>query len=68
MDPKLLDFVVCPVTHSRLRQEGDYLIAERGGLKYPIKDGIPALLPQEAVLPEGISTLDEFKKRYPPQP
>jgi len=40
------------------------LIAEVGGLRYPIRDGIPVMLPEEATLPEGVATLDEFKKRF----
>lgn len=63
MDDGLLNTLVCPVTHSKLTREGDWLISQVGGLRYPIKDGIPALLPQEAKLPEGVSSLDEFKSR-----
>jgi uncharacterized protein len=64
IDEEFLDIVRCPVTHSRLRHEGDFLIAELGGLRYPIRDGIPVLLPEEAELPEGITTLDEFRERF----
>ena len=64
LDPELLDILRCPLTRSRLRQEGDYLIAEVGGLSYPIRDGIPVMLVEEARLPSGIASLDEFKQRY----
>ena len=57
----LLDLVVCPVTHSRLRQEGDFLVAEKGGLRYPIKDGLPVLLPDAAEIPAPYHSLAEFK-------
>ena len=64
IDEEFLEIVRCPVTHSRLRHEGDHLVAEAGGLRYPIRDGIPVLLPEEAVLPEGVATLEEFKRRW----
>jgi len=67
IDPKLLEILVCPVTRSGLRQEGDTLISEVGGLKYPIRNDIPVLLPDEAELPDDIATMDEFKKKYTDQ-
>jgi hypothetical protein len=50
MDPKLLELLVCPVTKghldfNRTRQE---LISRSARLAYPIRDGIPILLEQEA--------------------
>lgn len=50
IDPKLLEFLVCPVTHGpleydRARQE---LVSRQAGLAYPIRDGIPIMLPDEA--------------------
>ena len=64
LDPELLEILRCPLTRSRLRQEGDNLVAEVGGLSYPIRDGIPVMLVEEAKLPVGIGSLDEFKERY----
>lgn len=64
LDPELLDLLRCPLTHSRLRQEGDYLVAEAGGLAYPVRDGIPVMLVEEARLPSGFSSLEEFKKAH----
>jgi uncharacterized protein YbaR (Trm112 family) len=64
IDPELLAILVCPLTRSRLRLEGEYLVGEVGGLRYPIRDGIPVLLVDEARLPEGIASLDEFKQKY----
>jgi uncharacterized protein YbaR (Trm112 family) len=67
IDPELLEILRCPLTHSRLRQEGDFLIAEVGGLAYPVRDGIPVFLVEEARLPVGIESLDAFKQRYKDQ-
>jgi len=64
IDPELLEILRCPLTRSRLRQEGDWLIAEVGGLAYPVRDGIPVMLAEEARLPAGVESLDEFKRRY----
>ncbi len=46
----LLDFLVCPLTRGVLRFDGQKqeLISEKAGLAYPIRDGIPILLPDEA--------------------
>jgi len=60
----VLEILRCPITRSPLRQEGDWLIAEVGGLRYPVRDGIPVMLPEEAQLPAGVSSLDEFRQRF----
>lgn len=64
LDPELLEILRCPLTRSKLRQEGDNLIAEVGGLVYPIREGIPVMLAEEAKLPAGVTSLAEFKERY----
>lgn len=64
LDADLLSILVCPLTHSPLRQEGDFLIADVGGLRYPVRDGIPVMLVEEAQLPHGVGSLDEFKRKY----
>ena len=63
VDAQLLQLLRCPLTHSKLRREGDWLIAEVGGLAYPIRDGIPCMLTEEARLPEGIASLDALKEK-----
>jgi uncharacterized protein YbaR (Trm112 family) len=50
IDPKLLELLVCPLTKASLdydpeRQE---LISRQAKLAYPIRDGIPIMLPEEA--------------------
>ncbi|HET6183517.1 MAG TPA: Trm112 family protein [Acetobacteraceae bacterium] len=50
VDPRLLEILVCPVTKGPLeydRERGE-LISRRAGLAYPIRDGIPIMLPDEA--------------------
>ncbi len=63
IEPELLAILRCPLTLSRLRQEGDWLVAEEGGLRYPVRDGIPVMLMEEAALPPGV-TLAELKEKY----
>ena len=50
VDPKLLEILVCPVTKGALRYdaEAQELISDAAGLAYPIRDGIPIMLPDEA--------------------
>ena len=50
LDPKLLEILVCPVTKGSLSydRENDELISKSAKLAYPIRDGIPVLLEEEA--------------------
>ena len=50
MDAKLLQILVCPVTKGPLTYNKDTneLISKSAGLAYPIKDGIPVMLEDEA--------------------
>ena len=64
VDPDLLSILRCPLTRSALRQEGDFLVAEVGGLRYPVKEGIPVMLVEEAQLPEGVESLAAFKEKF----
>ena len=65
IDPELLELLRCPLTGSRLRAEGDFLVAEVGGLAYPLRDGFPVMLVEEARLPAGVDSLDTLRARYP---
>ncbi|XP_022601972.1 protein preY, mitochondrial [Seriola dumerili] len=51
-DASLLDFLVCPLSKKPLRYEAktNELINEELGIAYPISDGIPNMIPQEARL------------------
>ena len=50
VDPKLLEILVCPLTKGALRYDAaaQELISESAGLAYPIRDGIPIMLVDEA--------------------
>lgn len=49
-DPKFLEMLVCPLTKEGLEYNRDAgeLISKKAGLAYPIRDGIPVMLPEEA--------------------
>jgi uncharacterized protein YbaR (Trm112 family) len=50
VDPRLLEILVCPVTHGPLEydREARELISRSARLAYPIRDGVPIMLPEEA--------------------
>jgi len=50
LDSKLLEILVCPLTKASLDYDAERqeLISRAAGLAYPIRDGIPIMLPEEA--------------------
>ena len=50
MDPKLLDILVCPITKGPLTydREKQELVSRSARLAYPVRDGIPVMLEEEA--------------------
>jgi uncharacterized protein YbaR (Trm112 family) len=50
VDPKLLEILVCPLTKGPLRYDAERqeLVSTRAGLAFPIRDGIPIMLVDEA--------------------
>ena len=50
IDPKLLEILVCPLTKSTLEYDAgrQELVSRAAKLAYPIRDGIPIMLPEEA--------------------
>jgi uncharacterized protein len=50
VDPRLLEVLVCPVTRGPLEydREAGELISRSAKLAYPIRDGVPIMLPEEA--------------------
>lgn len=55
IDPKLLEILVCPVSKATLEYDAarQELISRAAKLAYPIRDGIPIMLPEEARPLEG---------------
>jgi len=50
VDPELLGVLVCPVTRGPLRYDAaaDELVSDAAGLAFPIRDGVPVMLVEEA--------------------
>lgn len=50
IDPKLLELLVCPLTKAPLEYDAEKqeLVSRQAKLAYPIRDGIPIMLPEEA--------------------
>lgn len=50
VDPRLLEILVCPLTKGPLEYDrsANELVSRKAGLAYPIRDGIPIMLPEEA--------------------
>jgi len=50
IDPRLLEILVCPLTKTRLRYDeaAQELVSDAAGLAYPIRDGVPIMLVEEA--------------------
>jgi uncharacterized protein YbaR (Trm112 family) len=48
---ELLAILVCPVCRHGLRPEGEELVCTGCGLRYPVRDGIPVMLAEEARRP-----------------
>jgi uncharacterized protein len=65
IDPRLLEILVCPLTKAPLRydREAQELISEEAGLAYPIRDGIPIMLVEEA---RSLRDDEAETKRLPP--
>lgn len=55
LDPRLLEILVCPLTKGPLEYDrlAGELISRKAGLAYPIRDGIPIMLTEEARRLEG---------------
>lgn len=50
VDPRLLEVLICPLTRGPLEHDRDKgeLVSREAGLAYPIRDGVPIMLPEEA--------------------
>jgi uncharacterized protein YbaR (Trm112 family) len=65
IDPRLLEILVCPLTKAPLRYDraAQELISDEAGLAYPVRDGIPIMLVDEAR-----QLRDEDRTKRLPQP
>ncbi len=66
---ELLDILRCPLDPSRaarLEEEGDALVCQRCRLRYPIKEGLPCMLVEEAQLPPGTASLQALPCQQSP--
>jgi len=69
ISPELLDILRCPLDptrSARLDQEADGLVCQRCRLKYPIKEGLPCMLVEDAILPPGASSLEALPCQQAP--
>ena len=53
IDQGLLEILACPLDHAPVREEGDRLICGSCGRRYPVRDGIPVMLIDEAEESKG---------------
>lgn len=55
IDKELLEILCCPACKGDLKEDGDKLICQNSacGLRYPVRDGIPVMLIDEAEKPAG---------------
>ncbi len=51
IDKELLEILACPVCKTRVIEEGDFLVCSECGRRYPVRDGIPIMLVDEAQQP-----------------
>ena len=65
ISPQLLDLLRCPLdpSNTRLDQTADGLVCQRCRLQFPVREGIPCMLPEEAQLPPGCNSLDNLPCR-----
>jgi uncharacterized protein len=61
VDPRLIEILACPACDDRppVRLEGEGLMCDRCGRIYPIKDDIPEMLVESAILPENDKSVRE---------
>jgi hypothetical protein len=57
IDPRLLEILVCPLTKGPLTydRKSQELVSKQAGLAYPIRDGIPIMLVEEARETDGVA-------------
>jgi uncharacterized protein YbaR (Trm112 family) len=56
VDAELLAILACPLDKQPVKREGDYLVCQQCQRHYPIRDGIPVMLIDEALTPEQVAS------------
>lgn len=51
VDKDLLEILVCPVDRAPVREQVDHLVCVSCGRRYPVRDGIPVMLADQAEMP-----------------
>jgi len=67
ISPDLLEILRCPMDprrQARLNVAADALVCSQCGLKFPIKDGFPVMVVEEAELPAGVTKLDQLPGKH----
>ena len=63
----LLEILACPMCKAAVRQEEEWLVCQECGRRYPIRDGIPAMRPDDAVLPPDGARAGPTRRPDPPR-
>lgn len=64
LNAELLAILRCPLDPSNpLLEDGAWLVCRNCGIRFPIKDGIPVLIVEEAELPAGCKSIEHLKCR-----
>jgi uncharacterized protein len=56
---ELLDILVCPLDKARVHPQGMSLVCEKCGRAYPVRDGIPIMIIEEAKMPDSDSAAEK---------
>lgn len=65
ISPEFLERLRCPLdpSHTRLEQSEEGLVCQRCRLLFPVREGIPCMIPEEAHLPAGCNSLEDLPCR-----
>ncbi|MEO8514779.1 MAG: Trm112 family protein [Ignavibacteria bacterium] len=58
---KYIEDLVCPIGKYPLKESGEMLECSNCGAKYPVREGIPLMLVDDAILPDGVKDMNELK-------
>jgi uncharacterized protein YbaR (Trm112 family) len=62
ISPQLLEILRCPLdpAHARVEEVGETLVCQRCRLEFPVREGIPSMLPEEAKLPPDCASMADL--------